>query len=99
MWICSCTDDDEIDANEARLGAAWVIQCIHPSFRARMRWQLYFFLFTDLRALELANPRTWTVTLFGLVHQCARPGHTGHLKVPSLWWETRRAGPLGNGTF
>ena len=22
-----------------------------------------------------------------------------HLKVPSLWWETRRAGPLGNGTF
>ena len=52
-------DDDEIvGAGKARLGTAWVAPYIHPSFRARTRWRLYFFFFAPLRALELACPRT-----------------------------------------
>ena len=39
------------------MGAAWVAPYIHPSFRARTRWWLYFFLFAPLRALEFCLPQ------------------------------------------
>jgi len=57
-WSGSCTDDDDeiVGAGEERLGMAWVAPYIHPTFRARTWWRLYFFLFMPIRVLEFACP-------------------------------------------